>query len=506
MVKIPMSHREWIREDLGRIHWCKRKILLIRSLFRRIYIFAYMSKSLPFILALNLILIACEANNDPFNIINIEENKSELIIPEIIEAVGEQASFELTMQKAETEFFRGAFSNTFGYNGNFLGPTLRVHNNQSITLTTNNTIGEPSTIHKHGLHVPGIVDGGPHQKIASGSSRTEVLNIDQEASTNWYHPHLMGLNAEHVYKGLAGMLIVEDENSLSLGLPNEYGINDIPLIVQDRLFVEGVMTYSMDHRRGYLGNTILVNGTIGAYKTVPMGWVRFRILNGSNARFYNFEFEDKRSFEVIATEGGFLESSVSMKNLEVWPGERFEVMVNFTDSAVVSLMANSTNRGQTESFEIIEFRPDENQFSEGELPPRLNRIDSYDPSEVVNTREFRFNMDGVEGGMMGINGVAMNMNVINERVQKNILERWVISSFDGKHPFHLHGASFLVLSMNGNDTPPHEQGWKDTVKVDDEAEILVQFELEADDENPYMYHCHILEHEDMGMMGQFTVE
>jgi bilirubin oxidase len=354
--------------------------------------------------------------------------------------------------------------------------------------------------------VPGSVDGGPHQKIDSGNSRTEILNIDQEASTNWYHPHLMGSNAEHVYKGLAGLLIVEDENSLSLGLPNEYGVNDIPLIIQDRLFVEGVMTYSMDHRRGYLGNTILVNGTIGAYKNVPMGWVRFRILNGSNARFYDFKFEDNRSFEVIATEGGFLESPVAMKNLEVWPGERFEIMVNFNDSSVVKLMANSTNRGQSESFEIIEFRPDENQSSNGQLPAQLNRIDSYDPSEVINTREFRFNMDGVEGGMMGINGVAMNMDVINERVQKNILERWVISSFDGKHPFHLHGASFLVLSMNGNEVPLHEQGWKDTVKVDYEAEILVQFELEADDENPYMYHCHILEHEDMGMMGQFTVE
>lgn len=188
-----------------------------------------------------------------------------------------------------------------------MGPTLRVQNNQQITLTTNNTIGEPSTIHKHGLHVPGNVDGGPHQRINSGSSRTEILNIDQEASTNWYHPYLMGSNAEHVYKGLAGMLIVEDENSQSLGLPSEYGINDIPLIVQDRLFVEGEMTYLMDNRRGYIGNTILVNGTIGAYKNVPMGWVRFRILNASNARFYNFKFEDNRSFEVIATEGGFLE-------------------------------------------------------------------------------------------------------------------------------------------------------------------------------------------------------
>jgi bilirubin oxidase len=465
-----------------------------------------MKKLFPILVVLNFIFLECDTDNDIIDIIDIDENKSELFIPEIIETVGNKATIELTMQATETEFFRGVFSNTFGYNGNFLGPTLKVYNNQSVTLTTNNRIGEPSTIHKHGLHVPGSVDGGPHQKIDSENSRTEILNINQEASTNWYHPHLMGSNAEHVYKGLAGMLIVEDENSLSLGLPNEYGVNDIPLIVQDRLFVEGVMTYSMDHRRGYLGNTILVNGTVGAYKNVPMGWVRFRILNGSNARFYDFKFEDNRSFEVIATEGGFLESPVSMKSLEVWPGERFEVMVNFNDLSAVKLMANSTNRGQSESFEIIEFRPDENQSSNGQLPAQLNRINSYDPSKVINTREFRFNMDGVDGGMMGINGVAMNMNVINERVQKNILERWVISSFDGKHPFHLHGASFLVLSMNGNEVPLHEQGWKDTVKVDDEAEILVQFELEADDENPYMYHCHILEHEDMGMMGQFTVE
>ena len=173
-------------------------------------------KKLRLILALNLIFFACETDDDIINIVNIEENKSKLIIPDIIEAVGDEAAIELTMQAAKKEFFNGVLSNTFGYNGNFLGPTLRVQNNQQITLTTNNTIGEPSTIHKHGLHVPGNVDRGPHQRINSGSSRTEILNIDQEASTNWYHPHLMGSNAEHVYKGLAGMLIVEDENSHNL--------------------------------------------------------------------------------------------------------------------------------------------------------------------------------------------------------------------------------------------------------------------------------------------------
>jgi len=301
-------------------------------------------------------------------------------------------------------------------------------------------------------------------------------------------------------------MIVEDEKSLSLGLPDEYGLNDIPLIVQDRLFVDGKMTYTSDHRVGYLGNTILVNGTPNAFKKVPIGWVRFRVLNASNARFYNFNFEDNRNFQVIATEGGFLDRPVTVKNLEVWPGERFEIMVNFSNSSSIKFMAISNNRRQSESFEIIEFRPDESISSQGELPTQLNSITPYDASQAENIREFRFNMDGVEGGMMGINGFAMNMKVINERVQKNILERWVISSFDGKHPFHLHGTSFQILSMDGNAVPLHERGWKDVVKVNDEAEILVRFELEADDDDPYMYHCHILEHEDMGMMGQFTVQ
>jgi len=459
-----------------------------------------------FLSVVSFFILSCDIDEDLIEISNIGGEKSELLIPEIIEMEGNEDAIELVMQAGQTEFFEGTFSDTFGYNGHFLGPTLRVYKNQVITLTTKNTIGEPSTIHKHGLHVPGNVDGGPHQPIASGKSRVDVLNINQEASTNWYHPHLMGSNAEQVYKGLAGMMIVEDEKSLSLGLPDEYGLNDIPLIVQDRLFVDGKMTYTSDHRVGYLGNTILVNGTPNAFKKVPIGWVRFRVLNASNARFYNFNFEDNRNFQVIATEGGFLDRPVTVKNLEVWPGERFEIMVNFSNSSSIKFMAISNNRRQSESFEIIEFRPDESISSQGELPTQLNSITPYDASQAENIREFRFNMDGVEGGMMGINGFAMNMKVINERVQKNILERWVISSFDGKHPFHLHGTSFQILSMDGNAVPLHERGWKDVVKVNDEAEILVRFELEADDDDPYMYHCHILEHEDMGMMGQFTVQ
>ncbi len=463
-------------------------------------------KTKPYFLMLLWFFSTCQKDNDSVAIIDIEEDKQELLIPELVEAKGQDASISLTMQQGQTSFFEGVPSATFGYNGHFLGPTLKVYQNQTISLKTTNNIGEPTTIHKHGLHVPGNVDGGPHQPIAPNEYRIDVMQINQQASTNWYHPHLMGSNAEHVYMGLAGMIIVEDDHSKNLGLPNNYGVDDIPLIVQDRLFVEGEMTYSAQHRTGYLGNTILVNGTVGAYKKVPKGWVRFRILNGSNARFYNFAFEDNRAFDIIATEGGFLDRPVSATTLEVWPGERFEIMINFSNSSEVKLMATSNNEGQRQSFEIIEFRPDETITSTGTLPSVLNNITPHQLSEVLQTREFDLNMGGVQGGMMGINGVAMNMDVINERVNKNQLERWVITSFNGRHPFHLHGASFQIISLDGNAVPPHEQGWKDVVKVNNRAEILVQFELEADEETPYMYHCHILEHEDMGMMGQFTVQ
>jgi FtsP/CotA-like multicopper oxidase with cupredoxin domain len=114
-------------------------------------------------------------------------------------------------------------------------------------------------------------------------------------------------------------------------------------------------------------------------------------------------------------------------------------------------------------------------------------------------------MDGVSGGRMGINGVAMNMEVLNERITIGELERWVIKA-QGEHPFHMHGASFLIESLDGGSVPMHERGWKDVVKVNEQAVILIKFDHLANDDTPYMYHCHILEHEDMGMMGQFTVK
>ena len=169
------------------------------------------------------------------------------------------------------------------------------------------------------------------------------------------------------------------------------------------------------------------------------------------------------------------------------------------------MSATDPENNRDQPFNIIEFRPVESSEAIVSLPQTLNTIKSYNSQDVVNTRNFNLQMDGVTGGMMGINGVAMNMEMINERINIGELERWVIEA-QGEHPFHMHGASFLIESLDGNTIPLYERGWKDVVKVNEQAVILIKFDHLADDDAPYMYHCHILEHEDMGMMGQFTVK
>ncbi|MDC7222264.1 MAG: multicopper oxidase domain-containing protein, partial [Spirochaetales bacterium] len=192
----------------------------------------------------------------------------------------------LTIQEGELTLPFGT-SETLGYNGDYLGPTIRVSRGEQAAFTIKNTLDEASTVHWHGLHVPAEFDGGPRQIIEAGESWSPEFLIDQAAATLWYHPHLMGKTAEHAYRGLAGLFIVEDDYSRSLPLPREYGVNDFPLILQDRrVDRQGEIRYrpSMpDIMHGYLGNIVLTNGAYQPALSLPDGTYRFRLLNGSNS-------------------------------------------------------------------------------------------------------------------------------------------------------------------------------------------------------------------------------
>ena len=260
---------------------------------------------------------ACSGNSGPRNALKPAENP--LRIPELIDSK-ETPEIELVMQNGEHAFYPGVKSETKGFNGDYLGPSIRLYDGLDKTMTFINEIGEPTTVHGHGLHVAGMIDGGPQSRFDQGESWQITIPVRQEAGTNWYHPHIMGRTAHQVHAGLAGLYLVEDENSQALDLPKEYGVNDIPLVVQDRSFTNRKMNHyvasDQEALDGVREDTLVVNGTVDAFQNVPQGWVRLRLLNGSNARFYRFHFGDA-PFYKIATEGGFLNQPVEIEYLDM---------------------------------------------------------------------------------------------------------------------------------------------------------------------------------------------
>jgi bilirubin oxidase len=474
-----------------------------------------------------LFLSACGINTGVQN--TPQDGQNPLYVPELLDS-RTTPDIELVMQNGEHEFYAGVQSETMGFNGNYLGPTIRLYRDTDATITFTNNIGEPTTIHGHGLHVNGEIDGGPQSAIQPGESWQITIPVRQEAGTSWYHPHLMGRTAHHVHAGLAGIYLIEDENSQALDLPKEYGVNDIPLVVQDRSFTDGKMNHyaatEQQLKDGLREDTLVVNGTVDAYHSVPQGWVRLRLLNGSNARFYRFSFSDNVPFYKIATEGGFLNQPVEMEFIDMSPGERNEIMIDLSDGANATLIADllpadpeDSRRlsGNTPQANVVELRVDPTMQASGTLPGTLNDIAFFDRADATQMRTLSLEMerrrdDGGPGtvdnmDLFAISGRSMDMSYVNLRVRKGEVEIWRVTGERMPHPFHVHGASFQILTLNGAPPAEADRGWKDTVVVGDEVtEIIVRFDYEATDEYPYMLHCHILEHEDYGMMWQYTVE
>ncbi len=335
------------------------------------------------------------------------------------------------------------------------------------------------------------------------------------------------------------MILIDDDETDAMDLPRRYGIDDIPIVIQDRTFDEqGRLVYSLMEadEDGWYGDTVVINGAIAPVAKVPAGRVRLRLLNGANARFYIVAFADNRVFHKIATDGGLLEAPVPMTTMEMSPGERCEIIVDLSDGKSADLFTLfeddvdeaeegivSGMLGVLGSSEVAAEMPSLTLEVDTSLvpnlvplPEKLVNIIRPKASDVVRVREFELTMEHGGGASghhghavmdMAINGASMDMNVINERVNLGEWERWRIRSDMGAHPFHAHGCSFLIDQMEGATAPEDQRGWKDTVVLDDDdwSEIVVRFDHVATDQFPYMYHCHILEHEDRGMMGQFTV-
>lgn len=422
--------------------------------------------------------------------------------------------FALTARTGESSFVKAGPTPTWGYDVPFLGPTLRTREGERVRVVVKNELPEPTTVHWHGMKVPARSDGGPHQPIEVGGEWTAEWTVEQPAATVWYHPHHHGTTEAHVYRGLGGLFYIDDDSSDANGLPGEYGVDDIPLVVTDRTFApDGSFAERERTAFGMLGDTIIVNGAIDPVLEVQRPLTRLRLLNASTARSYSFLLQGQ-SMHLVGTDSGLVPEAVEVTSVTLTPGERAEVLVALEPGQVAMLQSvphslgllKSTARmaGTEDRFDVLELRTPA-QFDEGAsdpsalgtlaaaLPEPLGKPDAFRTMVMRNNK---------------INGKSMSLTRIDEVVKAGDRERWTIKNQHHlPHNLHIHNARFMILEIDGLPPRPAEHGWKDTVYVPPgkAAIVDVEFGSSPDPDWPFMYHCHLLQHEDMGMMGQFVV-
>jgi FtsP/CotA-like multicopper oxidase with cupredoxin domain len=476
-------------------------------------------------------------------------------------------------------------------------PLLRVQRGQKLRIELVNELSEPTIIHWHGLYVPAAMDGHPRDAIGHGKRFVYEFEVRNRAGTYWFHPHPDGRTGKQVYFGLAGLLIVGDDEESAAGLPS--GDYDIPLVIQDRRFdddnqliyllgddpnstmgegktgrgMRGMMGGGMMGRgmmgrgmmgggmmrgmgsmmarmMGFLGDRILVNGKPDFVLPVEARPYRLRLLNGSNTRIYKLAWSDGSPVTVLATDGGLLEKPLTRRYVMLAPAERVELWADFSnqpigaeralqslsftgDMAMGAMMDGGmmqsmmgTMMGDLPSgapFPVLKARVERRSSAKTALPPQLSTIASPRPRDAVNLRAPKvFN---ITMGMMiwGINGRSFEMESVTdeETVRLDTAEIWEFRNDAATgmmgmmaHAMHVHGLQFKVLERSveprlssGRDSVSAgyvHAGWKDTVLVmpGERVRILLRFEPYP---GLYLYHCHMLEHEDSGLMRNYLI-
>jgi FtsP/CotA-like multicopper oxidase with cupredoxin domain len=400
----------------------------------------------------------------------------------------------LTSAPGSVDLGGGRASKAWVYNGSLPGPTFRARTGDTATITLDNGLASDTITHWHGMLVDHENDGHPMMAIAPGETYEYNFPIQNRAALNWYHPHPHMLTGEQVAMGLAGAFIINDAAEDALHLPG--GAYEVPLVLRDTAFDSAGNIAYKPRSGGFEGGTPLVNGTLNPYLDVDAALYRLRVLGGSNARIFRLALSNGASFTVVGNDGGLLERSVAVPDPDLSPGERLDLLVDFSGLPVgTTIMLRDTRAG----WNLLEFRVVRSGTTAGTIPTNLSTIEKL--ANPVATRDFSFD------GMTKINGREYDMGRIDFQVPFGQVERWRFrTNGNAPHPVHVHGASFQVQKRTGgrNRTYAWESGWKDTVLLEDRetVEVLIRFDAYR---GLYLMHCHKLEHEDMGMMSNFEV-
>ncbi|TGA96223.1 multicopper oxidase family protein [Sporolactobacillus shoreae] len=489
--------------------------------------------------------------------------------------------YEVTMKQVQQKLHRDLPPTTvWGYNGMFPGPTFEVQRNHPIRVKWKNKLpyehllpvdrtlhgaqpDQPSVrtvVHLHGGRVLPENDGYPEAWFTQNfenrgskfASKVYYYPNRQRSATLWYHDHAIGITRLNVYAGLAGLYLIREEEEEKLNLPR--GKFEIPLVIQDRSFYpNGKLFYPTQPGQEpppapqqpvnptlpnptvvpeFFGNMNLVNGKIWPYLDVEPRKYRFRLLNGSNARFYRIQLSSGQELVQIGTEGGLLEKPVTVSEITLAPAERADVIIDFSNykGQRITLTNDAAapfpdgDPPSSDLKQIMEFRVKQrlSRSDDSQIPSTLSSFGRLDPeaAEVVRKNLLIESADNFGRLKLLLNNMMWDDLPLTETPKNETTEIWeFFNRTPDTHPIHLHLVNFQILNRatftgdpNGPDLligapqppDPSESGWKDTVRVNpgEVTRIIARF---GPFTGIYPWHCHILEHEDHDMMRPFEV-
>jgi hypothetical protein len=465
---------------------------------------------------------------------------------------------ELTARRAEHAIFPGKPTATWSYqgkllkgrtgtledSGSYLGPAIRLRKGDKVRVRFRNELPETTIVHWHGLAVPALMDGHPRLVIPTGAQYLYEFAVENRAGHYWYHPHPDDRTGPQVYHGLGGHLFVHDDEESALRLPS--GEHEIPLVIQDRTFDSDYqLTYISGHMEamtGFLGQSILVNGRPDQELKLATGLYRLRFLNASNSRIYKLAWSNGAPFTLIGTDGGLLERPVRKPYLALAPAERADVVLDLVGQTIGSsfelrsrpfpapqmmmgrgmggMMGGGMGRGleQGSEFRVLRVRVERKEKSGFHLPVRLSQPGFLRPQEAENRdqpRVFPLQFMRME---WFLNESTFQMEAVKENEVFKAGSTYALEftntgmgMMQMAHPMHLHGGQFQVLKRAGGGAMAEslregltDEGWKDTVLVlpGEQVRLLMRF---PQFKGLFLYHCHVLEHEDMGMMRNYRL-
>jgi FtsP/CotA-like multicopper oxidase with cupredoxin domain len=433
--------------------------------------------------------------------------------------------------------------------GSYLGPILRLRRGQKVRIRFDNQLDEESIVHWHGMDVPESADGHPRLAIGRGQEYVYEFEVTNRAGTYWYHPHPHMRTGAQVYHGLAGLLLIQDDEEDALGLPA--GGQELVCVLQDRqfdarnqlVFLQGGMM-DMAMMNGFLGDRALVNGQPQPSREIDAAWHRLRILNGSNARIYKLAWSRNVPMYLIGGDGGLLESPLPRQTLTLAPAQRADLLMDFTGIAAGTdvhleslafaeadagtgpmmgmrgpmrgMMGGASSLPNGAPLRLMNLRIRGRGGSPFRIPERLCSFDgSWTARTDLRPRRVELAFQRMQwllgGRTFELQGVAPE-----EIVAAGSTHIWEFVNqtnpmgVRAAHPIHLHGRQFRILNRTGGSAGNTlrdglaDAGWHDTVLVLPDETVRVQVTF-TNYPGLYLYHCHILEHEDMGMMRNFRV-